>query len=282
MIDADAWVELMGVTLAGSGRPDAGLVWSEVDGWSGLPDAKGGNDSIPGSHGSFGRRKLFRESRQITLKGAIYASDNAGLVAIRDGLEAALAEGVGIMKVSTPAAGVWERGVEIDTLDIDDDHGRNSTRFVIDMIAPDPRRYGPAQRVGPAELQSSIGGVRLPQRMPWNFGTATEGSRLTVPNAGAFSMAPVLEVTGGFSQVTIYEIATGRRLRLDWAVSVVDVAVFDCGARRVTVGGADMTRWLRVREWFDIPAGQVGEYRFDVVGRVGDPLLSATFRIGAW
>ncbi|WP_198008402.1 phage distal tail protein [Leucobacter salsicius] len=282
MNEQPLWIELLGTTLSGAQTPDTGLIWTNLEGWTGLPEARGDTDPIPGAHGSFKRKTILRQSRIITITGHIYATNTTELHTIRDNLETALAAGAGTMRVSSRESGVWERYVEIDTLDVDPDRGRRWTKFVVDMVAPDPRRYGPLQRVGPVGMPVAAGGVRLPQRMPWNFGTVSEASRLIVPNAGAISMAPTLEVVGGFSQVTIYEIATGRRLRFEWAVDDGDVVVFDCGARRVTVGGADMTRWLRVREWFDIPAGQVGEFRFEVVGRVGDPLLSAFFRIGAW
>lgn len=281
MLDTMAWVELFGVTLSGAGRPDSGLIWSEVEGWSGLTDGRGAGDLKPGTHGSFGRRRVLRESRPITLKGAIYADDNAGLVAARERLEAALMEGVGTMTVSTPATGSWSREVEIDTLDIDDDHGRNFTFFTIDMIAPDPRRYGPLQLVGPVSLPRSEGGVRLPQRFPWNFGSTTEGGRLLVENSGLVPMSPTFLVTGGFSRVTVRDITSGDRMRLDRAVHEGEVLRLDAASRRATIGGSEVTRWMSARQWPVIKRGDVHEYRFEVDGRIGDPTLTAEFKIGA-
>lgn len=281
MIDARSWVELFGVTLAGSHRPDSGLIWSEVEGWSGLTDGRGEGDAIPGAHGSFPRSRVWRESRQITLKGAIYADDNAGLIAARERLEAALFAGVGTMTVATPAGGSWSREVEIDTLEIDDDHGRHMTRFVVDMIAPDPRRYGPLMTVGPVGLPTSTGGVRLPQRFPWNFGSTTEAARLFVENAGLVDLSPAFAIAGGFSRVTVRDITTGARMRLDREVHEGETLVFDARSRRATIGASEVTRWMTARQWPVIGPGNTHEYRFEVDGRVGDPMMTAQFRIGA-
>ena len=282
MDEVVAWVELLGVTFAGAEEPDAGLIWSDLEGWWGLPDSRGEADLIPGEHGRFKRSKVLREARVLTLSGAIYAADNFGLVEARTRLEAALAEGIGSMRVATAASGVWERWVEIDTLTIAPDHGRRWTTFTIDMLAPDPRRYGPEQVVGPVGLPVSTGGVRLPQRMPWNFGTVSEQSRLLVPNSGAIKLHPFIDVSGGFNTVSVVDITSGRRLSLNWQVPEGSTLVLDSGARRATVDGSDVTRWLTRRQWFEIPAGETHEFRFEVSAPNGSPEMRARFRNGAW
>ena len=282
MNEVIAWVELLGETLSGVDKPDGGLIWSDLEGWWGLPDSRGDGDLIPGGHGRFRRAEVLREARVITLKGHIYGADNRELVAVRDRLEAALSAGAGPMRVATSASGVWERWVEIDTLTIEPDHGRHETAFTVDMIAPDPRRYGPRLRVGPAGLPTSQGGVRFPQRAPFNCGSVASGGRLLIPNAGVIPVYPTIIVAGGFESVTVSDITAGRRLRLDWPVPEGEAAVFDSRARRVDLGKSEITRWLTRREWFKIPAGRTHEFRFEVSGGSGDPQMWGEYREGAW
>lgn len=282
MTDVIAWVEILGETLSGIEKPDSGLIWTDLEGWWGLPDARGDGDPIPGGHGRFRRRKVLRDARIMTLRGHIYAKDNTELVEVRDRFEAALSDGVGLMRVATSASGVWERWVEIDTLTIDPDRGRHETAFTVDMIAPDPRRYGPLLRVGPAKLPTSHGGVRFPQKTPFNFGSVTSGGRLMIPNSGAIPVSPTLIVSGGFEAVVVSDITAGRRLRLEWPVSVGSEAIFDSRSRRVELNGSEITRWLTRREWFKIPAGMTHEFRFEVEGGSGDPRMWGEYREGAW
>lgn len=280
-MDDIAWIELCGMTLNGVGKPDAGLAFETLMGWRGLPASRGQRSNIPGGHGSFGRTKLNRDSRVIALKGHIIGQDRASFTEARDRFESALAEGIGVMRVATDE-GIWEREIEIDTLDIDDDHGLSATSFTVDMIAPDPRRYGPTQFTSPVGLPVHLGGVRLPKRMPWNFGSTSGGSRMVVPNAGSIPVHPVVTVTGGgFSKLTVVDITAGRQLILQLpAVTSADV-VLDSATHRVYVGGQEVTRLLTTRQWFEIPAGETHKFRFEAPGASG-PLMTASFRIGAW
>lgn len=277
------WIELLGVTMAGSGEPDRGLIWTNLQGWRGLPDKRGETSVIPGGHGRFARSSVLRESRVITVIGHVYAADNAELHAVADRLEAQLgAGGVGEMKVSTPGGGTWSREVEIDTLTIDPDRGRRWTKFTIDMLAPDPRRYGPRVAVGPVTLPQVSGGVRFPQRAPFNFGRVSEAGRLILPNSGALSMFPVVRVEGGFTEVTVRSVTTGRSVVLPWPVGVGEDVLFDMGKRRATAGGVDVTRWMTRRQWLEVPAGETHELRFEVLRPQGTPQMWAEYQIGAW
>lgn len=277
------WIELLGVTMAGSGEPDRGLIWTNLQGWRGLPDKRGETSAIPGRHGRFARSSVLRDSRVITVIGHVYAADNAELHAVADQLEAQLgAGGVGEMKVSTPGGGTWARDVEIDTLAIDPDRGRRWTKFTIDMLAPDPRRYGPLQTAGPIGLPSVEGGVRFPQRAPFNFGRVTEASRLEISNAGSIDLHPRLVLSGAFSSVTVTDITDGRSLQLEWPVGEAELLAFDQGTRRAELSGQELTRWMSRRQWFTVPPGETHEFRFEVAGAVGDPQMWAEYKIGAW
>ena len=281
--DEIAYLELFGITMAGVRKPDNGFYWTDLVGWWGLPDLRGTADNIPGANGRFRRTEYLRDSRAITLTGHLLTKTHRDLVSARDRLEDALSAGYGSMKVVTSSTGSWERGVEIDTLKVEPDHGREWTKFIVDMVAPDPRRYGPLQTVGPASVPTSEGGVNLPQAMPWNFGTTSGESRLTVPNPGTLKLEPVFRIEGGYSTVTLYDVATGKRLRLEWAAPEGSVTLFDMESRSVTINGENVTRRLTQRQWFDVPPRILDrEFRFEVDGKIGDPLMWADYKIGAW
>lgn len=277
-----AYIELMGLTLSGHKKPDQGLYWTDLVGWNGVPDLRGTPDLIPGAHGRFKRSVYLRDSRAITLVGHILCDTHRELVAVKDRLESALAEGGGSMIVATGEAGAWERFVEIDTLVIEPDHGRAYTKFTVDMVAPDPRRYGPVIRVGPAGLPVSTGGVRFPQSTPFNFGSVSDAGRLIVHNAGLIPLHPIIEVEGGFSTVSVQDIVGGNRLTLEHPVPVGGSVFLDSRVRRVTADHQEVTRWLTRREWFSVPPGEEREYRLEVTGRQGDPQMWAEYREGAW
>ena len=277
-----AYIELFGVTLSGARRPDQGLYWTDLKGWWGLPDLRGETDSIPGSHGRFPRVEHLRDSRAITLTGHILTKSGSSFMAARDRLEAALSASYGPMTVVTNTYGSWERMVEVDTLDIDPDYGKEYTKFTVDMVALDPRRYGPTQMLGPVGLPVTEGGVRLPQRMPWNFGSVTPESRLVITNTGSIPINPLIRISGGFEVVSVYDVTAGRRLRLEWPVTQGYEVIFDSSSRRAVASGSEVTRWLTKRQWFEIQPGDTHEFRFEVVDGTGNPQMWGEYREGAW
>lgn len=268
--------------MAGVRKPDQGLYWTDLTGWTGLPDLRGESDNIPGGHGRFRRSTFYRDSRIITLVGHILAADPNELVQVRDRLESALAVGHGVLKVVTTTTGEWYREVEIDKLTVDPDHGRRYVKFTVDMVAPDPLRYGKAQRVGPATAPSYSGGVRFPQSTPFNFGSVDSGSSLFIPNSGAVEIYPRIEIEGGFSVITVRNRTTGQVVSLDWPVPVGGLLVVDNEARRIYADGSDVTAQASARQWFEVPAGETHEITFDVVSPTGVPRMWSEFQIGAW
>jgi hypothetical protein len=215
------------------------------------------------------------------MKGMILADDPAGYEDAKARLSAAFAEGLGTLRVAT-ASGIWERDVEIDNLDTGPDLPLTVGPYTVDLVAPDPRKYGPTQFTAPVGLPVHLGGVRLPKRMPWNFGSTSGGSRMVVPNAGSIPIHPVITVTGGgFSQLSVVDITAARQLILQLPGVTSSDVVLDSATHRVYVGGQEVTRLLTTRQWFEIPAGETHKFRFEAPGASG-PLMTASFRIGAW
>ena len=216
----------------------------------------------------------------MTLAGFIMATDYLSMVEIRDQLTAALAVGAGVMPGRHLLGRVGAVGGDRLVHPRPGSTGNAVVDFTIDMVAPDPRRYGPWQRVGPIGLPTLTGGLRLPHRFPWNFGSVAPAAVSSYLTRGRSTCTHGCR-SGGFDAVTVRDLTVGRRLTLDWPIAASDTVVLDTGARRADLGEAELTRWMTARQWFVIPPGATHEFRFDVEARRGTPTLAADYRIGA-
>lgn len=276
------YVQLGDLTCDGGYSGDAGWWYSDLIGWDSLAAARGSTDSLPGGHGSYRRSVVLRDSLVITLKVMFIGETYTDALAGRDRLLALGGETPVVPLLVSDSAGIWAREVEVRSVTVSDIHQRRWFKAEIDMIAPDPRRYGPVQTVGPVGLPTVEGGVRFPQRTPLNFGRVSEASRLIVPNAGAIALHPRVMLSGGFSSVTVTDVTDGRSQQLAWPVGEGEVLTLDQGTRRAELSGQELTRWMSRRQWFTVPPGETHEFRFEVVGAVGDPQMWAEYKIGAW
>lgn len=271
-----AYMHLFGQVLSGVDHPTDGLYWTDLQGWWGLPDLKASSDSIPGAHGSFEKANHYRESRVITVVGHILADSPAGLAAVRQRLETALAAGAGEMSVTTGAYGTWFRTVEVDTLDIEPDHGKRSTKFTVDMIAHDPIRYSELLTAGPATLPIVSGGLMLPDELPWSLGTSIKPVA-TVVNTGELPLLPRIIVTGSAPSLTV---KAGAYILQFGAFD--GTLVFDSLQRRAWLNGFDVTADIIRRGWPVVQPGATADFLFDYDGvDIGTELI-VEYRIGVW
>lgn len=278
-----AYIELLGLTLSGANAPTDGLYWTDLEGWWGLPDLKSDGDSIPGAHGKFPKATHERESRVITLTGHILVDTVGGLAATRTRLESYLAESAGDMTVVTSAYGSWTRYVEIDTVQIDPDHGRTWTKFTVDMEAPDPIRYLAPTVIGPIGLPVHEGGLILPQAFPWDFGTSTRPVA-TVLNTGSIPILPIVtmrssEPNGVASADAITIFGGSRRLEFGQFSGVL---VFDALERRAWLNGTDVTIQMIRRDWPSVAKGESADFYFEATNPSPDLTLSVEYQIGEW
>lgn len=280
-----AHIELLGITLSGADKPTDGLYWTELEGWWGLPDLKSDSDSTPGAHGKFRRDplSLHRDSRIITLIGHILVDTVGGLAATRTRLESVLSGSAGDMTVVTSAYGSWTRYVEIDTLQIDPDHGRTWVKFTVDMEAPDPIRYLAPTVVGPVGLPVHEGGLILPKAFPWNFGTSTRPV-VAILNTGSVPVLPIVtmrssEPNGVASADAIIIYGGARRLEFG---AFDGVLVFDALERRAWLNGTDVTLQIIRRDWPSVADGESADFYFEATNPSLDLALSVEYQIGEW
>ena len=266
-------VVVIGGVQFGASRPIDGLVFTGLTDWDGKPDARGEGDPIPSRNGIFPRVDLYRQSRAVSVEGAVIADSLTEFHEVRRRLESL----PDVTDISVDVGdGVWSRGVEVRSIKVDDFRGDTATTFLIDMVAPDPVRYRDVVVLGPVGLPVLDGGLFLPASMPWDLGTDVR-SVLTVVNDGALPCYPVVRLSGSASSVTVL---AGPR-RLGFGAFTGDL-VFDAGDRRAFLNGADVTRQMTRRDWPVVPAGVTHEFSFEAVAPSPDFRMSVEYRIGAW
>ena len=255
--------------------PFAGLAVSAVNGWRGLPGARGDSDPIPGAHGNYGSTRVLREQRSIEVRGAAIAASEFEALAMIDALEAELAGSVVEMWVSD-AQGAWRRTVEVETVQIVGAYNHHRVRFAVDAIAPDPRRYRAVQTAGPVLLPVHEGGLVLPLAFPWNFGN-TIIQQIALNNTGQVPLLPVIRLDGAADAVTV----RGGPRRIEFG-EFSGSLTFDVRERRAHLNGADVTRWMLRRDWPVVAAGDVSVFYFEATNPSTDLQMTVDYEIGAW
>lgn len=265
------FVEYAGVRFEGSSFAE--LTYSDLAGWDGIPEGRGGGDSIPGGHGVYARTEVLRESRAIVLTANLIADSAERFFELKRMLEAL--PPVGELRVDQ-GDGAWSRQVEIQHMPIPDFHTRTITEFTIDMIAPDPVRYSDVLPFGPVGLPVLEGGLFLPASLPWDLGVA-DLQVAEVTNAGSLPMHPVVTLQGSASSVVVHG---GPRVLSFGAFE--GTLVLDSLQRRAFLNGADVTRQLVQRGWFLLPPGETHGFSFEAVAPSPGLYMSGEYRIGVW
>lgn len=120
---------------------------TDVEGWYSLPDSKTDFDDRPYGHGSFAPGKDWRSSIPVTIKGWYNGTSRAECLQAKSVLNAVGGRGSLVPVTILDELGQTSRSVSVRNVDIDDDHGRTWFPYAMDLLAPDPRRYGPPQQV---------------------------------------------------------------------------------------------------------------------------------------
>ena len=266
-------VEIAGVGFSGSEVPEGGLIFSRLVDWDGLPDVRGSGDDIPDVDGSFSRVRVVRDSRAITVEGAIVADSVEEYFVAKRRLESLPA--VAVMRADL-GDGYWSRAVEVQHVDIPDARLGFETEFKIDLLAPDPYRYSETFVAGPSGIPQRDGGLLFPAAFPWDFGTFVFDKAL-VENTGDKPVLPVIRVTGSADAITVF----GGARRVEFPAFEGEL-VIDCVQRRAFLNGTDVTVLLIRREWPEVPSGQIREFFFTADAPSAETVLTVEYRIGVW
>lgn len=265
-------VEICGLGFSGGEVPEAGLMFTELVDWDGVPGYRGDSDPIPGANGSYRRTNIVRLSRAISVNAAIVTDSPEEFIAVRRRVETLPTQGE--MRVDM-GDGYWSRHVEIEAIKIPDARAGAEVEFTIDLTAPDPVRYRDPVMVGPVGLPVQVGGLVLPAAPPWDLGMSARPVG-TVVNDGSVPVLPRVTVTGSGGGLTVF----GGPRRLEFG-PFSGTLVMDARERRAWLNGVDVTRSLLRRDWPTVPAGVSHDFYFDAVDASPETALSVEYRIGA-
>jgi hypothetical protein len=274
-------VDLNGLTmqprpLEGDSYP-TGFYFTDLTDWYSLSDSKSEVRERAQADGAFGIDRDWRTSGVISFAGVYIGGDDEDTTAAKRQLRAAWGGGVpGLMTVTDPQ-GPTSRAVSIRNVKVPDDHGRRYFTFSVDMVAPDPARYGP---VISASTGLPVAGTGYPWNAVWpaDWGSGGDPGRASVTNPGDASTWPLMQVSGGLATgVQLVEIITGSTLQLTRPIPLGSVVYFDARTGRVYIDSAtnDITGFLTRREWWSVPPGATRIVQFNGLGVVtGTPGLT--------
>ncbi|ONI65623.1 hypothetical protein CSIV_04915 [Microbacterium sp. CSI-V] len=267
-----------GLVLDGTDSPATYTIGEDgLKGWWSGVSSEVPTTKRPQSHGEFqGEGRL--NGRLITIEGMIHSSGDQA--ADLNALSGALAGGELGLLVVTEADGprwAWVRRVgEPDTKILV--FGQTAA-YQVRFRAADPRRYATGEWVEtspPSAGQGLVWPVIWPAVWP---GGGSSG-RITLPNDGKAPSSPSFVLSGGFSTALITCVETGARVGFARPIPVGASVVIENG--RATLDGQDVSRWLRYREWTEIPGGFSRTFQFDVTEPVGEPRMAGKVDHAWW
>lgn len=256
-------------------QPGTNQVLTRLDGWFSPAGTRRNSTDRLWAHGTFSERG-WRDQRIITVGGHIFTDTRAEAAALTDTLAAALADGTaGKFIVNDADLGYREATVYISgNPDVIWD-GHLDISFMIDMVAPDPRKYGlpvtvttPAAAPGGGLVFDLFTGSTNSGVL--DFGTAGTPGTATVENFGTADTSPIFTVTGYAPSFTITETLSGARLVYSDTLPAGQRLVINAADGSVLLDGyADRSAALSRREWTRIPGRTRNTCLFESPGNSG-------------
>lgn len=146
--------------------------------------------------------------------------------------------------------------------------------FTVQLIAPDPFKYGAPYVPTAIGLPSSGGGLAFPLfdiTGKLEFGAPGNSGQVTLLNAGTVDAFPVFTITGPvLGGITLSDTATGRRIVYAGDVpSGATLLIIDSADGTASLNGADRTTELLLKQWWPVPAGGSSTVQFATQGAGG-------------
>lgn len=229
----------------------------KIPGWHGSPSLRGDRFPRMDAHGEFATRAR-REGRVIQLSGNAHCATDDALSRTIDELAGVVGDGrLYPLTITDPIVGTRTAEVRLATDIALDWTVPGIVSYVIQLLAPDPRKYG--QVVSGSTAPFSGGGglwsdvlFGSPQAAGvLDFGVPGSLGTVTLTNPGSADTAPVFTVTGSIPEgFEIVQQGSGERLK--WADALVpgQTLVLDGDTGSVKIDGtADRAAKLTVMDW---------------------------------
>lgn len=264
------------LVITGMGVFD-GPTYDKLEGWYDVATSLR-FEKRPSSPGDFAPVRSFADAAPISIEGQYFAPTRADAIAMRERLSGLYDDGLTILMEVADELRTTTRWVSVESVSFEWT-AREEIVFAIDVRAPDPRRYGPAQSSSTGLAQPGEG-LELPLETPVDFGTAATDGRVTVTNAGNTATVHRVEVSGGemLDGFVIVNVDTGQRVTYVGPLAAGTSVVVDFDARTAFVNNtAPAGRYLSAPEWWEVPAGSSRTLQLLARGAVtGSPVMTVT------
>lgn len=277
---ASATVVLPGGLMLTAVEEDTGVEWilTELGGW-GAMSSTGEATQRAWQSGAWLSR-AFYAGRVVTLKGSLYAPDEASAVDARERL-------LGSLPLTDPEVmQVTEGGVTLQAAirqDTDQDVSwltPTSATFDLQLFAPDPRRVSLTEHTASTGLPLWSGGLMAPFTVPFTIDAEGSAGVLRVVNAGTADAPATIRLDGPLDAPFIRHEESGSQLAFDLTVTDGQWLVIDLDAHTVKLNGQASRRGQMRGEWFTLTPG-LNTISWGAASGGDDSLLTVTWR-DAW
>lgn len=264
-----------------------GWLLQSITDWMSLSESKADIKERPQAYGAFDPGTDWRKSLAITLKVAWLGDSEQELEQAITMLNAIGALDRLVTLSVTTTSSIRTRQVSIRNIDPPDTHGRSNLEAIaIDMIAIDPRSYGPASS-GITGLPHHGGGLAYKLMLPMSFGLAGSDGRARFQNTGSAPTSVNLTVQGGGTDgITLKRVENGATLVLSRPCNADDRIVFNSADSSVMLNDqAELSGWMTSDDFdgFDVQTGETCTVQLGIQGDpVGTPMLTLTAAPAYW
>ncbi len=256
-------------TLGFADYATEGWSFNALTDWWGQTEDKAERTERPQGHGAFAPSRSLRASRAISVEVNYLGRSQADVENAFDTLSAIGADGPVLMTVNTPAGSSWRVVTVEKVTPLNHKGGARRGFAAVDLIAHDPRRYRSGEWLSTPPPSPGQGEV-WPEINPVIWPGGGSSGRIELVNDGKAPSAPAFRLGGAFTSALITCVDTGARVGLDRPVPAGSFVEIDFTTRRAMLDGlSDVSRWLRFREWTEVPGRMSRTYQFDATEPTG-------------
>lgn len=253
-----------------------------LKGWRGQPPMRTSDVPRANAHGVFEGEDLA-DARLVEFAVDVLTASPANLLALQRRTIPGRRMTLWVRTPGEPPLSAQVRARRAP-VDVDVAFELGLTEVVVQLAAPDPRRYALAAGPGPVGLPTSGAGLVYPLVYPLDYGALGATGQTQLTNNGTADAPVVLVVTGPLPMG--FEISSGAR-RLRYPVEVPagsSIRLSSADGSVLLDGASDRRRDLTVAQWFGVPALSTVALQFVSLGGAYDPAaqLTATVTPAYW
>lgn len=273
---------------AGENDPAAtpGYFLEDLGDWDAVPVSKSEIRERAQADGAHDVAADYYQSLPFSIKGNFLGGSRLDVQLAKARIKGSLAKGMMVPVVVADADGPRQRMASVRHVAFTGDRaGATEIGFTVDLIATDPKMYGPTQFLTTG-VPVSGGGLTWPLGTNvsgkfWDWGADGASGQVTVVNPGNSWAWPILQAFGGMSLgFTATDITTNQLVRLDRLVPPGSVANVNQRTERAYIDAAtnDVSGLLTSADFFAVGPGETHVIQFAPLGDLsGTPGFGVIF-----